>query len=243
MQRCAFMLFLMLIAMQLFSYDFPAPGGTVSASFGSEKMGQLNTGIDIKTDSVYASEDGELLYLGQDMVAIIHASSIVTLYSQVSPLPELSKDFRIKRGQRLGSTTGGVLHFSIYDLEMERYIHPLLMTERVKPSELPKVQAVSYEAGEGLLSVQLASKGLSGLYRLEISVDGQVVQTLGFRSISRKNEALVLDNGGSSADVLYCRQGAFSFKGLQLKGGVNEVNVIITDFYGKKVVFHGRITV
>ena len=159
MHRCAVMLFLMLVAPQLFSYDFPAHGGTVSSSFGSEKMGQLNTGIDIKTDSAYASEDGELLYLGQDMVAIIHASSIVTLYSQVSPLPELSKDFRIKRGQRLGSTSGGVLHFSIYDLEMERYIHPLLMTERVKPSELPKVQALSYDAGEGLFSVQLESKG------------------------------------------------------------------------------------
>ena len=225
------------------AYDSPAPGGKITASFGSGSKGQFSTGIDIQTENVFASEAGELLYYGPDFIAVAHEDSILTLYSQVAASDDIPKDVHIKKGQLLGKTKGGVLHFAVYDLEMKRYINPLLMTDNIKKSELPKVKGLSYESAGGMLSVYMSSKGLSGLYNVQISVDGQVVNTLGFRTVRRKGDALVLDREEFEYGTLYGREGAFTFPGIHLNPGDNSVDVIVTDFYGKKVVFHGRITI
>ena len=232
---------LFMTASLLCAYDFPVHNGKITASFGSRIRGEFNTGIDIETDDVIASEAGEVLYYGDDLVAIAHKDNILTIYSGISVSETVSKDFHIKKGQFLGKTKKGVLHFAVYDLEMERYINPLLMTEAVKKSELPRVKGLSYDESQGLLSVQLEDKGLLGLYRVQVSAGGQVVCTLGFRTIQRKGDTLLLE--GFTCSTLYSRQGAVSFPGIHLNQGINNIDVIVTDFYGKKVEFHGRITV
>ena len=126
---------------------------------------------------------------------------------------------------------------------MERYINPLLLTDNIKKSELPKVNGISYDAAGDMLIVNMSSKGLLGLYNVQISVDGQVVSTLGFRTIQKKGDTLLLDKEAFEYGTLYGREGAFTFPGIHLNPGDNSVDVIVTDFYGKKVVFHGRITV
>ena len=234
--------FLMAVS-ALAAYDFPAPGGKITASFGTAARGEFNTGIDIQTDDVYASEAGEVLYYGADLIAVAHDDSILTIYSNVAAAEALTKDFHVKRGQILGRTKGGVLHFEIYDIEMEQYINPLLMTDNIKRSELPQVRDLSYDSRAGMLSVYMSDKGLMGLYKVQITVEGQVVSTLGFRTIKRRGETLTLDREGFEYRMLYGRHEAFTFPYIQLKPGENNVDVIVTDFYGKKVVFHGRITV
>ena len=233
----------MMIASTLSAYDSPAPGGKITASFGSVEKGQFSTGIDIQTNDVFASEAGEVLYYGPDFIAVAHDDSILTLYSQVAASDDISKNIHIKKGQLLGKTKGGVLHFAVYDLEMERYMNPLLMTDNIKRSELPKVKGLSYESDGGMLSVYMSSKGFLGLFKVQVSVDGQVVSTLGFRTVQRKGNALVLDREEFEYGTLYGREGAFTIPGIHLNPGDNSVDVIVTDFYGKKVVFHGRITV
>ena len=242
MGRLLFLLYSVIIASSLSAYDFPAPGGKITASFGSGEKGQFNTGVDIQTENVFASEEGEVLYYGPDFIALAHDDSLLTLYSQVAASDEISKDIHIKKGQLLGKTKGGVLNFAIYDLEMERYINPLLMTDNIKKSELPKVKGLSYDP-EGMLTVYMSSKGLLGLYKVQISVGGQVVGTLGFRTVQKKGDNLVLDKEAFEYGTLYGREGAFTFPGIHLNPCDNSVDVIVTDFYGKKVVFHGRITV
>ena len=227
----------------LSAYDLPARGGVITASFGSAAKGQFSTGIDIRTENVFASEAGEVLYYGPDIIAIAHDDSILTLYSQISVSEEISRDIHIKKGALLAKTKGGILHFEVYDLEMEQYINPLLMTENIKKSELPKVERISYDSSGGSLSVYLSDKGLLGLYNVQISVDGEVVSTLAFRTIRLRGDELVLDKGAFEYGTLFGRQGAFTFPHIQLKPGDNSVDVIVTDFYGKKTVFHGRITV
>jgi len=243
MRRFILLFCFLTAASALTAYDFPAPGGSIKASFGSISKGQFNTGIDIQTENVFASEAGELLYYGPDFIAVAHDDSILTLYSQVAVSDDIPKNVHIRKGQLLGKTKGGVLHFAIYDLEMKRYINPLLMTDNIKKSELPKVKGLSYELAGGLLSVYMSNKGLLGLYNVQISVDGQVVKTLGFRTLRQKGDALVLDREEFEFGTLYGREGAFTFPGIHLNSGDNSVDVIVTDFYGKKVVFHGRITV
>ena len=243
MRRVLYLLCFVLAAVSLPAYDFPAPGGKITASFGSELNGDFNTGIDIQAGNVFASESGEVLYFGSDYIAIAHEDSIITLYSNVSATEAVSRDIHIKKGQLIGKAEGGVFHFAVYDLEMERYINPLLMTDNIKKSELPKVRGLSYDADQNLLSVQISDRGLLGLYRVQISVGGQVVSTLGFRTLHRKGETLVLDSESFTYGTLYGRQGAFSFSGIHLNPGSNDIDVIVTDFYGKKVEFHGRITV
>ena len=243
MRRLFFFFCFLISALSLYSYDFPAPGGVVKSCFGSGSRGQFNTGIDIQTDNVFASEAGEVLYYGSDFIALAHDDSILTLYSNVSVSENISKDIHIKKGELLGKTRGGLLHFEIYDLDMERYINPLLMTEKIKKSEMPKVKEISYETAGGVLHVHMADKGRLGLYQVQIAVDGKVVSTLGFRTIWRRGDALALDRGAFEYRTLYSMQGAFTFTGIHLNPGENNVDVIVTDFYGKKSVFHGRITV
>ncbi len=233
----------LIVAAALTAYDFPAPGGKIAASFGSISKGQFNTGIDIQTENVFASEAGEVLYYGSDFIAVAHIDSILTIYSQVAVSEVVSRDIHIKKGQLLGKTKGGVLHFAVYDLEMERYINPLLMTDNIKKSELPKVKGLSYDSAGGMLIVNMSSKGFLGLYKVQISIGGQVVSTLGFRTIQKKGDTLVLDKEAFEYGTLYGREEAFTFPGIHLNPGDNSVDVIVTDFYGKKVVFHGRITV
>lgn len=241
MRRLILLFCFMMVSFFLHAFDFPAPGGRITASFGSIDRGQFNTGIDIQTDNVLASEAGEVLYYGPDFVAVAHDDSILTLYSQIAVSEDISRDNQIRKGQNLGRTKGGVLHFEMYDLKMDRFINPLLMTERIKKSELPQVKGISFEGGN--LIVYMAGKGLLGLYQVQVSVDGQVVSTLGFRTIQRKGDILLLDSGAFEYGTLYGREGAFTFPGIQLNPGENSVDIIVTDFYGKKVVFHGRITV
>ena len=243
MRRFVLLFCFVLSVSALSAYDFPAPGGKITASFGSMEKGQFSTGIDIQTENVFASEAGEVLYYGDDFVALAHDDSILTLYYNLEIADALSKEIHVKKGQSLGRTKDGVLCFAVYDLEMKQYINPLLMTETVKKSELPKVKGLSYDAEQGILSVYMADKGLTGLYRVQVSVDGHVLSTLGFRTIKRSGDALVLDAQSFEYSMLYGRQGAFSFPGIELKPGENKVDIIVTDFYGKKVVFHGRITV
>jgi len=45
----------LLAAAALYAYDSPAPGGKITASFGEAAKGQFNTGIEIRTDDVFAS--------------------------------------------------------------------------------------------------------------------------------------------------------------------------------------------
>ena len=243
MRKLIFLFCFLIAASALTAYDFPAPGGKIAVSFGSISKGQFNTGIDIQTENVFASEAGEVLYYGPDFIAVAHADSILTLYSQVAVSDAVSKDIHIKKGQLLGKTKGEILHFAVYDLEMERYINPLLLTDNIKKSELPKVNGISYDAAGDMLIVNMSSKGLLGLYNVQISVDGQVVSTLGFRSIQKQGDTLLLDKEAFEYGTLYGREGAFTFPGIHLNPGDNSVDVIVTDFYGKKVVFHGRITV
>ena len=243
MRRLILIFSFLLAASVLTAFDFPAPDGKITASFGSAVKGEFNTGIDIRTDDVFASEAGEVLYYGSDFIAVAHEDSILTLYSSVTVSDTLTKDVHVKRGQILGKTKDGILHFEVYDLEMEQYINPLLMTEKIKKTELPKVKDLSYDSKDGMLSVYMSDKELMGLYKVQISVEGQVVSTLGFRTIHRHGETLELDREGFKYRVLYGLQGAFTFPDIQLKPGENNVDVIVTDFYGKKVVFHGRITV
>ena len=242
MRRSLFLFCFLMLASSLPAYDFPAPGGKITASFGSGERGQFCTGVDIQAENVFASEAGEVLYYGPDFIAVAHDDSFLTLYSQVAVSEDISKDIHIKKGQLLGKTKGGVLRFAIYDLEMERYINPLLMTDNIKKSELPKVKGLSYDS-VGMLTVYMSSRGLLGLYKVQISVGGQVVSTLGFRTIQQKGDILVLDKEAFEYGTLYGREGAFTFPGIHLNPGDNSVDVIVTDFYGKKVVFHGRITV
>ena len=242
MRRSLFLFCFLMLASSLYPYDFPAPGGKITASFGSGERGQFCTGVDIQTENVFASEAGEVLYYGPDFIAVAHDDSFLTLYSQVAVSEDIFKDIHIKKGQLLGKTKGGVLRFAIYDLEMERYINPLLMTDNIKKSELPKVKGLSYDS-VGMLTVYMSSRGLLGLYKVQISVGGQVVSTLGFRTIQQKGDTLVLDKEAFEYGTLYGREGAFTFPGIHLNTGDNSVDVIVTDFYGKKVVFHGRITV
>ncbi|MBO7048920.1 MAG: M23 family metallopeptidase [Spirochaetia bacterium] len=232
-----------LAAVSLAAYDSPAPGGKITASFGSESKGQFNTGIDINAEEVFAAESGEVLYYGDNLVAVAHADSILTIYSNVAVSEALTKDIHVNKGQLLGKTKEGSLHFALYDLEMEQYINPLLMTDNIKRSELPKVKGLSYDTSGGMLSVYMSDRGLLGLYKVQVSVDGQVVRTLGFRTLCLKDGVMVLDREAFEYGTLYGRQGAFTFPDIQLKSGDNSVDIIVTDFYGKKVVFHGRITV
>lgn len=232
-----------LAAVSLAAYDSPAPGGKITASFGSESKGQFNTGIDINAEEVFAAESGEVLYYGDNLVAVAHADSILTIYSNVAVSEALTKDIHVNKGQLLGKTKEGSLHFALYDLEMEQYINPLLMTDNIKRSELPKVKGLSYDTSGGMLSVYMSDRGLLGLYKVQVSVDGQVVKTLGFRTLCLKDGVMVLDREAFEYGTLYGRQGAFTFPDIQLKSGDNSVDIIVTDFYGKKVVFHGRITV
>ena len=241
MRKLILFCFLMAAA-SLAAYDFPAPGGKVTSSFGSKGKGQFNTGIEIETENVFASEEGEVLYYGDDFVAVAHEDSILTLYSQIAVSEGLGKDIHIKKGQLLGQTKRGVLHFAVYDLDMEQYINPLLMTEAVKKSELPKVKRISYVAEGGLLSVYLEDKGFTGLYRVQVSLGGEVVRTLGFSTIQRRDNVLVLDREAFEYETLYGKNGALTFPGIRLNPGNNVIEIIITDFYGKKVVFHDRIT-
>lgn len=243
MRRVILFFCFMIAAVSLSAYDFPALGGEIKASFGSGSKGDFNTGIDIQTDKVFASEAGEVLYYGPGFIAVAHDDSILTLYSNIIAAEDISKEVQIKKGQLLGRTKEGVLHFAVYDLEMERYINPILMTDNIKKSELPKVKGISYDSAGGMLSVHMSDKGLHGLYMVQISVDGRVVGTLGFRTVQRKGDTLVLDRGAFEYGTLYGREGAYTFSGIHLNPGDNSVDVIITDFYGKKVVFHGRITV
>jgi len=234
---------LILVAATLSAYDFPAPGGRITSSFGSMSRGNFNTGIDIQAEYAFASEDGEVLFCRDDYIAIAHQDSVLTIYSLLSVPESLSKDIHVKKGQLLGKTKGGILHFAFYDLEMERYINPLLMTEQVKKSELPRVDGLSYDPGQDLLGVQLDTKGLVGLYKVQIVVDGKVASTLGFRTVQYRDGMLLLDAGRFTCGTLYRRQGSFSFPGIHLNQGDNTITVIVTDFYGKKIEFHGRITV
>ena len=243
MRRLILVLCIILAASSVYSYDFPAPGGRITSSFGSKLKGQFNTGIDVETENVFASEEGEVLYLGNDSVAIAHRDSILTVYSNIAVSKALSKDVQVRKGQLLGSTKGGVLHFSVYDLEMERYINPVLMTEDIKKSELPEVKGLSYDESQGLLSVRIADKGLLGLYKVQIHAGGEVVSSLDFRTIKLEGDILRLGGRGFSYDVLYGREGVLSFPDIHLNQGINNIDVIITDFYGKKVEFHGRITI
>ena len=243
MRRVLLVLCLVMVSSTLSAYDFPAPGGKITSSFGSSVKGEFNTGIDIQTENVFASEAGEVLYCSADFIAIAHRDSILTLYSHVNVPESFSKEIQIKKGQLLGKTKSGTLHFAVYDLEMERYINPLLMTEDIKKSELPRVQGISYDESQSLLNVQIPYKGLLGLYRVQIYAGGQMVGSLGFRTIQRKGETLMLDSEGFTHSSLYGREGAFSFPGIHLSPGVNNIDVIVSDFYGKKVEFHGRITI
>lgn len=233
----------LLAAAALYAYDSPAPGGKITASFGEAAKGQFNTGIEIRTDDVFASESGEVLYYGSDFVALAHLDSILTIYSGIKISDSVSRGINIKKGQLLGKTKEGFLNFAVYDLEMERYINPLLMTDTIKKSELPAVKGLSYASAGGMLSVYTSSKGLLGLYKMEVAVDGQVVSTLEFKTIERKAGSLILGRGAFEYGVLYGREGAFTFPGIHMNPGNNSVDIIVTDFYGKKVVFHGRITV
>ena len=243
MRRIILLSTFLMIAAALYAYDSPAPGGAVTSSFGSDAKGQFNTGIDINAEEVFAAESGEVLYYGDNLVAVAHADSILTIYSNVAVSEALTKDIHVNKGQLLGKTKKGSLHFALYDLEMEQYINTLLMTESLKKSELPKVSNISYDSQGGMLSVYMAYKGLTGLYKVQVSVAGQVVSTLEFRTVKRTDDTLVLDSGAFEYGTLYGRQGAFTFTGIQLEAGENSVDIIVTDFYGKKVVFHGRITV
>ena len=234
--------FIMTVSL-LTAFDSPAPDGRMTASFGAAVKGEFNTGIDIRTRDVIASEDGEVLYYSSDLIALAHDDSMLTIYSGVAVSEALARNVHVERGQLLGKTKEGVLHFEVYDLEMERYINPLLMTEKIKKSELPQVKDLSYDSKTGMLSVYMSDKELMGLCKVQISVDGQVVSTLGFRTIQRRGETLALEREGFEYRLLYGRQGAFTFPDIKLKPGENSVDVIVTDFYGKKVVFHGRITV
>jgi len=243
MRRLFFLFCFVMIASSLSAYDFPAPGGIITASFGSGSRGEFSTGIDIQAENVFASEAGDVLYYSPDFIALAHDDSFLTLYSNVIASDDISKDIHIKKGQLLGKAKGGVFHFAVYDLEMERYINPLLMTDNIKKSELPKVKGLSYDSAGGMLSVYMSDRGFLGLYKVQISVDGQVVSTLGFRTIHKQGDILVLDKEAFEYGTLYGREGAFTFSGIHLKPGDNSVDIVVTDFYGKKVVFHGRITV
>ena len=242
-RRLFFLFCFILTASLVASYDFPAPGGKITSSFGSMGKGQFCTGIEIQTGDVLASEDGEVLFLGDDFIALAHEDSILTLYSDVEASDMLSRNIYVKKGQNIGRTRAGTLAFAVYDLEMQQYINPLLMTETVKKSELPKIKGISFDGDQDSLSVYVDDKGFTGLYRIQVSVDGKVVSTLGFRTIKRSGDDLVLDAGSFEYGKLYGRQGAFTFSGIGLKQGNNNVDIIVEDFYGKKAVFHGRITV
>lgn len=91
-------------------YIWPVEGGKVTAKFGPAGRGKANDGITIAADSgepVYASADGEVVFVGDQlkgyghMVLIKHKGGINTTYAHLEKASVLRYD-RVKQGDIIG---------------------------------------------------------------------------------------------------------------------------------------------
>lgn len=243
MRRYLLIFALSILSWSAFAFDSPAPDGRLMNSFAQDSYGRFNTGQEIQSQNVYASEDGEIVFYGREMIAIQHADRIMTIYSNVEPIDNAVRGNYVRRGQLIGKAIRGVFHFDVLDTEMNRYINPSLMIERVKKSELPKVLGIEFNRSLGVLEVKLDNRGMSNLYSLQVLMDGKQVYDLRFETMSVSDGELRLGGTGFSYRELYKSSGVFSFVKMPFKEGDNYVEIKVKDFYGKTIIFSGIIKI
>lgn len=222
-------------------------------------------------DQILAGRDGELLFMQKggtspcglpgaagQAVAIAHEDGFVSLYTGLSPRPDLEKKSVLAAGDPLGSPgmAGRRASLSIFDRAVSSWVNPVILMAGSGETARPRIDEIAVVSGkseflpegkksdeirilQGNYSIAIAARDsptrsgvLSGLSRMKIVLDGQVVEDRGF------DAAVVGADGLSFLGLPAPSSGAIDRKGRYILGkrlissGIHTLDVIVYDFSG-----------
>ena len=155
----------------IFSMDWPSPSGVMTRNFGWNNGGLPLLGISFNAEgSVYAAEDGELLYrrgegdtasrlpspLGA-WVALDHGDGIISIYGRFAGDSVQSVPDRVEKGRVLGESgisgwsSGSGFFFQLFDRKERRWINPSMIITPPEDTRPPAIASVRLRNEKGEL--------------------------------------------------------------------------------------------
>lgn len=153
----------------LFPISWPVEDPVISATFGQDKLGSFNNGIEIsgKNVEVKPSESGEVIYYSEesnnsiipsvmgDFIIIEHERKLRTLYASIDfeKQPELYK--KVSMSDVLGRTANietesdSCLFFALMDSEFQQFLNPLLLLNTIVDDKFPIIEEVGIQTSKG----------------------------------------------------------------------------------------------
>jgi len=182
---------LALLCVAAFAFDWPSEGGRYRYGFGSYRGGfLLGTEFGAEDGVIRSAADGELVFsaaapslpggfplAGGSLLALTHASDIMTLYAGMTP-DTMSQYLRlVRKGDVLGSGASaregrGAVYYT-YDARARRYINPLILMPTLSDERPPLIRNVSLVHDEGELALDQVKSLRQGSYHLAFEASDQ----------------------------------------------------------------------
>jgi len=263
---------LVCVVLAAFGFDWPLDDGGFRYGFGSARPGFLK-GVEFggADGIVRAADDGELVFTALDphlpggyplaagsMMALDHASDMVTIYAGMARESTTAYLTGVKRGAILGRSlragNGRGVSVYTYDSRTRRYINPLILMPAVGDDRAPVIRSVALYADgqespldqakpirQGSYQVIVDSYDISpaGMasapFGIRVIIDGSERAAVAYDAAWSRDGVLSVFGGGSRVASEYQQQdGRVHFGPYTFARGRSVMSIIITDYAGNK---------
>lgn len=260
------------MALAAFAFDWPLDDGGFRYGFGSARSGFLK-GIEFGASDgiIRAADDGEIVFAATDprlpggyplvngsLVAIDHASDMISVYAGITPESTTAFLTSVKKGAVLGRSTraGGGRGVSMYtyDARTRRYINPLILLPAKADDKAPLLRSVSLyvdgqeiplEAGRPVKqgpyrilvdTYDLSPAGMaSAPFEIRLVIDGQERASVSYDAAWARDGSLSVFGASSRVASEYQRaDGRLVFGPYTLARGRSVMSIIVADYAGNR---------
>lgn len=260
------------VVLAAFGFDWPLDDGGFRYGFGSARAGFLK-GVEFgAADGVIrAADDGELVFTALDphlpggyplaagsMMAIDHASDMVTIYTGMARESTTAYLTSVKRGAILGRSVragnGRGASIYTYDSRTRRYINPLILMPAVRDDRAPVIRSTALSAEGQEIPLEQARPVRQGSYQvivdaydaspaglasapfgIRVIIDGSERAAVAYDAAWSHDGVLSAFGGGSRVASEYQRpDGRVQFGPYTFARGRSVMSIIVTDYAGNR---------
>jgi len=256
----------------VFGFDWPLDDGGFRYGFGSARAGFLKGAEFGGADGVVrAADDGELVFTALcphlpggyplvegSMMAIDHASDMVTIYAGMARESTTAYLTSVKRGAILGRSVRAGNHRGAsvytYDSRTRRYINPLILMPPVRDDRAPVIRSTALFADGQEIELDQAKSVGQGSYQvivdaydtspagmasapfgIRVIIDGSERAAVAYDAAWSRDGVLSVFGGGSRVASEYQQpDGRVHFGPYTFARGRSVMSIIVTDYAGNK---------
>lgn len=263
---------LVAIAVAAFALDWPLEDGGFRYGFGSARSGFLK-GVEFGASDgiVRAADDGDIVFaaiepqlpggypvVNGSLVAIDHASDMVSIYAGIDRESTTAFLTNVKKGAVLGKSIragkGSGVTMYTFDARTRRYINPLMLLPATRDDKAPLIRSVSLYADGQEIPLDQGRPVKQGSYRILIDsydsspaglacapfairliIDGQERASVSYDAAWARDGVLSVFGASSRVASEYQRSdGRLIFGPYTLARGRSVMSIVVADYAGNR---------